>query len=172
MNKLYYQKYIEINQNGGKKIKLANIKYHKYFLMFMKYITSNAKDLQDLTMIIGASNMNYEERRGSGYSEFRNDLDRFKDDYDIAINSESIEYIDINQRDLIALTLQENDIYTELQKILPRKFSKIVFDWSVTKFVEFDLFYKLKDLIQIGGELYLDTSRSCYRNLDFHMYIN
>lgn len=37
------------------------------------------------------------------------------------------------------------------------------------------LFDVLKPFVEGGyfkGELYLDTRRSCYRNLDFHMYIN
>jgi hypothetical protein len=129
--------------------------------MFIKYLQDNSDKLCDLWLVIGATNQNINEL---------NDLDRFGGKYDISING---DYKEINLRspDLISLsneyTMSVNyyeesivydDIYTILNQYLQGKFSKIIFDWSVTKFITLkDIIPKLLTLLEPNGELFINS---------------
>jgi hypothetical protein len=167
-------KYIELKKEINillrkhtKKIFPKNIphsdKYRVYIDNFLKYI-SETPNLDDLWMVIGISH------------RYPDDIQRFKNDYDIGIcqNEADINY---SNEDISLLTYFKyfefdhlsGGIYKHLSlKNLKNKFSKIIYDWSVTTFrmtdsigdktpfIFNDLKY-IKDLISLYGVLYIDT---------------
>lgn len=148
-------KYIDILlQKHTKKIYPRNIlnifpnnSYDNYQKNFFSYLDTQKDKLDDLWMVIGATNSD-------------TDLERFQNDYDITIDSiDSIDSIDTNNLNIHEtklITLGNNYIYN---KLIHYKFSKIIYDWSVTKFIRWDIFKDLKNiekLISLYGILYID----------------
>jgi hypothetical protein len=121
-----------------------NNSYENYLKNFLYYIDEKKDQLSDLWMIIGAENID---------SDSVKDLTRFHTDYDIAIGEDNINF---NEPKLLALKFI--NIYNTLNIYLPNKFSKIIYDWSTTKFVK-DIFADLqviKNLMSLYGVLYFD----------------
>jgi len=163
----YKNKYLILNKqtsghNKGKyiypddKIKTSK-NYHDYFINFMLYLRNKRDTLSDLWLVIGAANKDI------------SDYIRFKGQYDISINN---NYPNIQLDNKLLITLSNEyykdvnceslpvytDIYIYLNMYLRNKFSKIIFDWSVTKFVDLKILIpKLLTLLQPGEELYIDT---------------
>ena len=138
-----------------------NTTYQNYFRNFIRYIDhKDLKNIHNLWMVIGATNTNL-------------DLSRFGRQYDISITGDEINLLEpelltlyANNELIIRNHPEENAIYDKniyhiLKELLPEKFSKIIYDWSVTKFIPNilnDLIH-IKDLLTIHGELYIDTVR-------------
>jgi hypothetical protein len=167
-------KYIELKKEINillrkhkKKIFPKNIldsnKYRAYIDNFLKYI-NETPNLDDLWMVIGISH------------RYPDDIQRFKNEYDIGICQNEADIIYSNE-DISLLTYFKyfefdhlsGGIYEHLSlKNLKNKFSKIIYDWSVTRFrmtdsvgdktpfIFNDLKY-IKDLISLYGVLYIDT---------------
>jgi len=141
--------------------------YTEYVTHFLDYLDSKSYQLNDLWMIIGANNNKPD------------DLSRFKDEYDISITADTI-----NMKEPTLLSLYPDDdsinktvhktgitqytsnkhIYELLvDKLKPSNiFSKIIYDWSTTKFILDDgkIFKELssiKELIALKGKLYINT---------------
>lgn len=155
--------------------------YTEYVTHFLQYLDSTGATLDDLWMIIGASNKNASHNAGG-------DLTRFGEEYDIAIQ----QYlpIDFHQSQLLALfsTIPDTEIYTLslygyneistlyggkaniyeiLAEKLPGKFSKIIYDESTTKYIlDNDIIFNqlraIEKLIALNGELYIDTFRATF----------
>jgi len=108
-------------------------------------------ELNNLWMVIGATNKN------------KNDNERLGKEYDLSIDSET-NYPE-SADELITLGNENNSIYDKLNHILNRKFSQIIFDWSVTKFITNDDLEKilpiLGELLQKDGKIYIDEFSSC-----------
>ena len=135
--------------------------YPEYFRTFYLYIHSNSHKLDDLWLVVGATNMNIESQ-----GRMRNDLERFHM-YDIAINNDEEVDIDKGNHHLVSLSLKALKrepsnlfLYTMLALKLPNKFSRILFDWSVQKFIPLQEFAQLlknfKTMLKVGGELYME----------------
>jgi len=139
---------------GSELSPLRTYDYELYEANVFEYIRSK-RDAVNLWLIIGATNKNYAHNDGGGREE-RYDYNRFKD-YDLAISNESPDRIN-PESELIALTALNRGpfIYHRLSEELPRKFEKIIFDWSVTKFfdVKTILLY-LEILLADQGVLYI-----------------
>jgi len=107
--------------------------------------------LKDLKMVIGASNKS------------TTDNERLGKEYDISIDCES-NYPE-SSNELITLGNENNTIYDKLNHILNNRFSQIIFDWSVTKFLKNADIEKilpvLGELLQKDGKLYIDEFSSC-----------
>jgi hypothetical protein len=124
-------------------IVLPNDSYENYLINFLSYIESQKNILDDLWMIIGGSNQG-------------ENLERFKSEYDIIIGTSG--EMNINEQQLVGLAF--NNIYSDLSQNLSHKFSKIIYDYSVTKFIAWDIFEDLKyikKLISLYGILYIDV---------------
>lgn len=108
-------------------------------------------NLNNLWMVIGATN------------KFNPDNERLGKEYDLSIDCES-NYPE-SSNELITLGNENNTIYDKLNHILDDRFSQIIFDWSVTKFlrnVELErILPVLGDLLQKDGKLYIDEFSSC-----------
>lgn len=116
--------------------------YDNYQKIFFSYLDTQKNQLNDLWMVIGANNSD-------------TDLERFQNDYDITIGSIT-NNLNIHESKLI--TLDYNNIYRHLSKKLPYKFSKVIYDWSVTKFVKiFEDLPIIKELLSLYGVLYFDV---------------
>jgi len=149
---------------------LEDPSYTNYINNLQFYLTENA-GLNNLWMMIGATNID---------DHF--DLSRFHREYDITITGYAP--LNINEPNLLSLYSHDNDIreslpaaehnlyttlgyrhvYDLLVRYLPHKFSKIIYDWSTTKFILANnkIFRELeviKNLIALNGELYIDTFR-------------
>lgn len=107
--------------------------------------------LNNLKMVIGANNKN------------SNDNERLGKEYDLSIDCES-NYPE-SSNDLITLGNENNTIYDKLNHILNKKFSRIIFDWSVTKFIKNVELEKilpvLGELLHVNGNIYIDEFSSC-----------
>jgi hypothetical protein len=107
--------------------------------------------LKGLKMVIGASNKS------------PTDNERLGKEYDISIDCES-NYPE-SSNELITLGNENNTIYDKLNHILNNRFSQIIFDWSVTKFLKNADIEKilpvLGELLQKDGKLYIDEFSSC-----------
>jgi hypothetical protein len=163
----YKKKYLTLKKQlgghtDGKYIYPSSIKglldtksYISYRHKITQYLSINKDTLCDLWLVIGATNQNYVSN-----DIVLNDLDRFRWKYDFTITA-NIENIDIKNNDLITLHYmytRDMEIYNILNMILKEKFSKIIFDWAVTKFVDLkNLIPKLLSLLQTGGKLFIDT---------------
>ena len=136
--------------------------YLDYVSKFENYLHYESKNLKDLWLMIGATN---KEIEGETYF----DNTRFNKNYDITINGDYND-IDIKSKNLISLSYEftlivdelqipiYKDIYDFLNKYLQNKFSKIIFDWSVTKFVYLhNIIPKLLTLLEPCGELFINT---------------
>jgi hypothetical protein len=108
-------------------------------------------ELNNLWMVIGATNRN------------KNDNERLGREYDLSIDSET-NYPE-SADELITLGNENNNIYNKLNHILNGKFSQIIFDWSVTKFITNNDLEKilpiLGQLLQNDGKIYIDEFSSC-----------
>jgi len=149
---------------------LENTTYTNYVNNLQFYLAEN-QGLNNLWMMIGANNLD---------DHF--DLSRFQREYDFTITGYSP--INIDEPNLLSLYSHDNDIreslpaaehnlyttlgyrhvYDLLVRYLPHKFSKIIYDWSTTKFILANdkIFRELeviKNLIALNGELYIDTFR-------------
>ena len=125
--------------------------YSDYFNQFEKYLQRESTNLKDLWLVIGASN------KGP-------DLRRFKEKYDISITYYHDD-IDIYNTELISLSNEKNDIFDFLNCYLQNKFSKIIFDWSVSKFFDLpETIPKLLSLLEFDGELYINSFRDIRMN--------
>lgn len=150
----YRNKYLVLkNQIAGNNIKKyihpnrLMKDYSDYFNQFEKYLQRESTNLKDLWLVIGASNKG-------------DDLLRFRGKYDIAI-THSHDDIDIYNTGLISLSNEKNDIFDFLNCYLQNKFSKIIFDWSVTKFFNLsETIPKLLSLLEINGELYINDFKT------------
>lgn len=121
--------------------------YSDYFNQFEKYLQKESTNLKDLWLVIGASN------KGE-------DLIRFKKKYDISITYFHDD-IDIYNTELVSLSNEKDDIFDFLNCYLQNKFSKIIFDWSVTKFFHLsETIPKLLSLLEINGELYINSFKT------------
>jgi hypothetical protein len=136
--------------------------YKEYFDIFFKHLLYEKDRLDNLWVVIGATNVANVVIQG----EPRNDLTRFGM-YDIAINNEDKVNINLKERHLISLSFKmlnidppNDSIYKILSKLLPKKFSRILFDWSVLKFIDAELLKQMlmymKIMIKPGGEIYME----------------
>jgi hypothetical protein len=138
--------------------------YTEYVTHFLNYLDSNNYQLNDLWMIIGANNNEPD------------DLPRFKDEYDISITADPIN---MKEPTLLSLYPDDDSInktvdvykqlgFTNIYELLvdslkpSDKFSKIIYDWSTTKFILnddkiFNELASIKKLIALKGQLYIDT---------------
>jgi len=141
--------------------------YTEYVTHFLDYLDSNSSQLNDLWMIIGANNNEPD------------DLPRFKDEYDISITAAPINMKEPTllslypDDDSINKTVHKTDIeqykpYMHIYALLvnklkqPNIFSKIIYDWSTTKFILndgkiFEELSSIKKLIALKGKLYINT---------------
>jgi hypothetical protein len=117
---------------------------------FLEYCILKS-ELNNLWMVIGATNKN------------KNDNERLGKQYDLSIDSET-NYPE-SADELITLGNENNNIYNKLNHILNGKFSQIIFDWSVTKFITNDNLERilpiLGELLQKDGKIYIDEFSSC-----------
>ena len=108
-------------------------------------------EINNLWMVIGASNRS------------TTDNERLGKEYDLSIDCES-NYPE-SSNELITLGNENNTIYDKLNHILNNRFSQIIFDWSVTKFLKNKDLEKilpvLGELLQKDGKLYIDEFSSC-----------
>lgn len=108
-------------------------------------------ELNNLWMVIGATNKN------------KNDNERLGTQYDLSIDSETNYPESANE--LITIGNDNNNIYDTLNHILSGKFSQIIFDWSVTKFITNDDLEKilpvLGELLEKDGKIYIDEFSEC-----------
>ena len=155
--------------NSGKHIYPKNMEnfdcvnnYSELIKIVDSYLIKNSNKLNNLWLIIGATNNN------------DNDLSRFSEKYDISINLLDDE---VNVKETELLTLSDADFYLYNKKhkglydylidYLSNKFSKIIFDWSVTQFINlFNLIPKLLLLLQPDGELYINTFKNPVKQLN------
>jgi hypothetical protein len=107
--------------------------------------------LKNLKMVIGASNKS------------TTDNERLGKEYDLSIDCES-NYPE-SSNELITLDNENNTIYDKLNYILNNRFSQIIFDWSVTKFLKNEDLEKilptLGELLKKDGKIYIDEFSSC-----------
>jgi hypothetical protein len=107
--------------------------------------------LKNLKMVIGANNKS------------TTDNERLGKEYDLSIDCES-NYPE-SSNELITLGNENNTIYDKLNHILNNRFSQIIFDWSVTKFLKNEDLEKilpvLGELLQKDGKIYIDEFSSC-----------
>jgi hypothetical protein len=107
--------------------------------------------LKNLKMVIGASNKS------------TTDNERLGKEYDLSIDCES-NYPE-SSNELITLDNENNTIYDKLNHILNNRFSQIIFDWSVTKFLKNEDLEKilptLGELLKKDGKIYIDEFSSC-----------
>ena len=110
------------------------------------------QDLKNLKMVIGATDV------------YSGDVDRLGKEYDIAIDDSKSHCPDTDDG-LLTIDSEKNTVYDKLEPILNNKFSQIIFDWSVTKFIRNSdlsmILTKLGNLLQSGGLLYIDEFSSC-----------
>jgi len=110
------------------------------------------KDLKNLKMVIGATDI------------YSGDVDRLAKEYDIAIDDGKSHCPDTDDG-LLTIDSEKNTVYDKLVPILNEKFSQIIFDWSVTKFIKNNdlsiILSKLGNLLQSGGLLFIDEFSSC-----------
>ena len=167
-----------IKQTGGAHTKLIfprnipeihpNTTYTNYVSNLIFYLIANP-ELNNLWMMIGATNGSH------------SDVARFQSEYDITITAININ---IHEPNLLSLYSDDEEInsilpntehnlykklgnkhiYDLLADYLSEKFSKIIYDWSTTKFILandqiFNELRVIKKLIALNGELYIDTFR-------------
>ena len=150
---------------------VENTTYTNYVNNLQFYLGENP-GLNNLWMMIGATNTNDPS-----------DLSRFQREYDITITGGDTP-ININEPNLLSLYSHDNDIseslpvaehdlytrlgyrqiYDLLVRYLPHKFSKVIYDYSTTKFILtndkiFNELEVIKNLIALNGELYINTFR-------------
>jgi hypothetical protein len=110
------------------------------------------QNLKNLKMVIGATDM------------YSGDVNRLGKEYDIAIDDSKSHCPDTDDG-LLTIDSEKNTVYDKLEPILSDKFSQIIFDWSVTKFIRNSdlsmILPKLGNLLQSGGLLYIDEFSSC-----------
>jgi hypothetical protein len=134
--------------------------YRDYIDNYLNYIRETP-NLDDLWMVIGISH------------RYPDDIQRFKNDYDIGIcqNEADINYSneDISLLRYYYRWVWGDPIYSLLSQdskniYLKNKFSKIIYDWSVINHIlresieeTFNDLKYIKDLISLYGVLYIDT---------------
>jgi hypothetical protein len=110
------------------------------------------QNLKNLKMVIGATDM------------YSGDVNRLGKEYDIAIDDSKSHCPDTDDG-LLTIDSEKNTVYDKLEPILSDKFSQIIFDYSVTKFIRNSdlsmIIPKLGNLLQSGGLLYIDEFSSC-----------
>jgi hypothetical protein len=157
--------------------RLPKRSYQDYYTKFIEYIESQ-KQFDNLWMLIGGDN-----------KKKSINLNRFKDDFDIVI---TIEQINLYDNELLALYLDDKsinkvyktkisiynnrNIYEILSQILPKKFSRIVFDGNFTdnfkgRQILLDL-ECLKELLNINGEIYVDSIKFDHAITNLFIYYN
>ena len=140
-----------INKNINKSIKLLNsnnLNNNNLLEDVFEYCIMN--NLNNLKMVIGATGKNTK------------DNDRLGKDYDLSIDYVSNYPNSLDE--LITLNHDDNNIYDKLNHILNEKFSQIIFDWSVSKFLKNEelekILINLGNLLKKEGKIYIDEFSS------------
>lgn len=130
---------------------------HNIDKIFTNFLDTNNEN-DNLKLILGAGNKNYFQMK---------DFDKVNGEYDIAITDMSFVIDnDINKPVALLMDFNNHDLLLTFCKLLEKRFSKIIVDYSTNKFLNWDtnILKLLHTLLNNEGKLYIDST-ICQTNI-------